>query len=102
MLENTQVALVEVEEQLADFILSREQENEQKVEEIKQVIGELDSLQQEFDLESVTRKLEVACVDVDQQDERDDFQVFDNPLYEVGAEATYDNSLFVLENVSLW
>lgn len=67
------------------------------------MIEELDSLQEEFDLGNVPQRSEVACADSDQQDgneqeERDDFQVFDNPLFELSAEETYDNPLFMMDN----
>lgn len=103
MLENIQLAVMEVEGQFVDFKLFRKQENAPRVEEIEEVIGELDSLQEEFDLENFTRKTKVTCVDSDQQDgseqeQRDGFQVLDYPFFELGIEKSYDNPLFLMDD----
>lgn len=65
MLKDTQMALKEEKDQLVDFKHLSKQENEQRAEEIKQVIDELDSLQEEFDLEDFPQKSEVASADLD-------------------------------------
>ena len=71
---------------------SREHENRMRQEFFQEVIDELESIQQMYDLDSCPKRLSSKA--------SEPFQLVDNPLFEVVADWKSDNPLFVLNEGS--
>lgn len=88
-LDNTRVVLHETKKLIVVTNQSREQENKERHEFFQEVIKELDSIRQIYDLDSCPNKSSNKILD--------HFQLVDNSLFEIDSDWTFDNPLFELE-----
>ena len=87
-LDDAQVALQEAENQIRTMNHSRKHENRMRQEFFQEVIDELESIQQMYDLDNFPKQLSSKT--------SEHFQLVVNPLFEVVADWTSDNPLFLL------
>ena len=93
-LDDTQIVLQKAENQVRSTNHSWEHEGKERLEFFQEVVNELGSIQQTYDLDS--------CPNRPSTDISNHIQLVDNPMFEVNADWTSDNPLFEISEETLF